>query len=102
MCQISPGSSLDQPSFLMTPQIRSTNPAVRAVIEGKAPRPAQLAAARGVLPLPPNDQLEVLVSLANGADTELSGHAKKALLSQDMATLETALRSKEIAPGVLA
>jgi hypothetical protein len=54
------------------------------------------------LPLPPNDQLEVLVSFANGPDTELSGYARKSLLSQDASTLEAALRSKEISPTVLA
>lgn len=86
----------------MSSEIRSTNPAVRAVIEGKAPRPAQVAAARGVLPLPPSDQLEVLVWFANGGDTELSGHAKKSLLSQDSLTLETVLRSKDASPLVLA
>jgi hypothetical protein len=89
-------------TFPMIPDIRSSNPAVRAVIEGKAPRPAQLAAARGVLPLPANDQLEVLVSFVNGDDPELAGHAKKTLLSQDMSTLETAFKSKEVAPRVLA
>lgn len=86
----------------MNPDIQSTNPAVRAVIEGTAPRPAQVAAARGILPLPPNDQLEVLVSFVNGTDAELAGHAKKSLLSQDISTLETSFRSKEVAPAVLA
>lgn len=86
----------------MSSEIISANPSVRAVIEGTAPRPAQVAAARGILPLPPNDQLEVLVSFANGADSELAEHARKSLLSQDTSTLETALRSKEVAPSVLA
>jgi hypothetical protein len=86
----------------MNPEIQSTNPAVRAVIEGTAPRPAQLAAARGVLPLPPKDQLEVLVSFANGTDTELAEHARKSLLSQDASMLETALRTVDVAPTVLA
>ena len=86
----------------MSSEIVSTNPAVRAVLEGKAPRPAQLAAARGILPLPPIDQLEILVSFASGGDTELADHAKKSLLSQDTSTLETVLRSKEVAPSVLA
>jgi hypothetical protein len=86
----------------MSAEIVSTNPAVRAVIEGKAPRPAQLAAARGALPLPPNDQLEILVAFASGADAELAENAKKSLLSQDGPTLEAALRSSEVAPAVLA
>lgn len=86
----------------MSSDIVSSNPAVRAVIEGKAPRPAQLAAARGILPLPPNDQLEVLVSFVTSEDKELADHARKSLLSQDASTLEAVLRSKEVAPAVLA
>jgi len=86
----------------MSSEIVSSNPAVRAVIEGTAPRPARLAAARGTLPLPPNDLLEVLVSFATSDDSELAEHAKKSLLSQDASTLETILRSKEVAPAVLA
>ncbi|MEP6849931.1 MAG: hypothetical protein ABI999_13825 [Acidobacteriota bacterium] len=86
----------------MSSEIVSTNPAVRAVLEGKAPRPAQLAAARGILPLPPIDQLEILVSFVSGGDAELADHAKKSLLSQDTSTLEAVLRSKDVAPAVLA
>ena len=46
----------------MSFEIESTNPVVKAVVEGTAPRPAQIAAARGILPLPTNDLLEILIS----------------------------------------
>ena len=52
-------------------EITSTNPVVKAVIEGSAPRPAQLAASRAILPLPEIDLLEVLVTFSEGSDAEL-------------------------------
>ncbi|MBC7901593.1 MAG: hypothetical protein H7070_16245 [Saprospiraceae bacterium] len=85
----------------MNSQIESTNPVVRSVIEGKVPRPAQLAAARGILPLPQNDLLEILVSLAANPDTEISEHARQTLASQDSGTLQNAVSSPEIATSVL-
>ena len=59
----------------MSTDIVSTNPVVASLIEGKAPRPAQVAAARGVLPLPEADLIEVLVTFANSDDPELSDYA---------------------------
>ena len=49
----------------MSIEITSVNPVVKAIINGTAPRPAQLAAARGMLPLPQTDLLEILAALAN-------------------------------------
>jgi len=54
----------------LTPEITSTNPVVQAIISGKAPQPARLAAARGLLPLPQNDLLEVLVALTTSDDAQ--------------------------------
>lgn len=85
----------------MSLQIESTNPVVRSVIEGTVPRPAQLAAARGVLPLPQNDLLEILVALAANPDEELSASARETLASQDEAVLESSVRSTDIAASVL-
>lgn len=81
--------------------IESANPVVKAIIEGTAPRPAVLAAARGVLPLPQNDLLEALVALASSGDAELSGHARQTLASQDAKALETSMRTPEVAVSVL-
>ncbi len=82
-------------------EINSQNSAVKAVIEGTAPRPAKLAAARGILPLPQNDLLEVLIALATGEDAELAENAKKTLNLQDITDLTTVLQSSDAAPRVL-
>jgi len=85
----------------MSLQISSTNPAVRAVIEGSAPRPAQVAASRGILPLPQADLLEILVNFFHGEDPELKGNAAAALAEQDVESLAETVRSNNIAPEVL-
>lgn len=85
----------------MSFQIQSQNPAVRAIIEGTAPQPARLAAARGVLPLPQLDLLEVLVGLVHVNDPELSPQAALTLRSQKEGDLAPAFQSSEVAPSVL-
>lgn len=85
----------------MSIEIASNNPVVKAVIEGTAPRSAQLAAARGVLPLPQNDLLEILVALAGGTDDELRQNAVHTIRSQPADALETTVRSAEIPQSVL-
>lgn len=82
-------------------EIHSENPVVKAVISGTAPQPARNAAARGMLPLPQNDLLEILVALAVGADKELADSARSTLHSQEKSTLQNAMQSLEIAPRVL-
>lgn len=86
----------------MSDEVTSTNPVVKAMVLGTAPRPAQLAAARGILPLPQIDLLEILAALAKNADAELSENACRTLAAQDKSELETILKSNEIAPSVLA
>ena len=85
----------------MSSQITSSNPVVKAVIEGSAPRPAQVAASRGLLPLPQTDLLEILVNFFEGSDPELKKNAAASLASQEAASLEETIRSTEIAPAVL-
>ena len=85
----------------MTTTTTSSNPVVKALLDGTAPRPAQLAASRGVLPLPQNDLFEVLVALSGSADTELSENADITLSSMDERLLESSVRSDDIAVGVL-
>ncbi len=82
-------------------EVNSTNPVVKAVIEGTAPQPAKLAAARGMLPLAQNDLLEILVALANGSDAELAKNARQTISSQDLTALKDAVGSNEVAPRVL-
>jgi hypothetical protein len=85
----------------MNSEIASTNPVVKAVIEGTAPRAARVAAARGLLPLPETDLLEILVSFYEGSDKELMETARETLRSQQNETLESTIRSANVAPRVL-
>lgn len=78
----------------MSTEIVSTNPVVASLIEGKAPRPAQVAAARGILPLPEADLLEVLVTFARSDDQELSEYATASLRTQDDSMIGSALRAE--------
>src|SRR5512138_2050441 len=81
--------------------LESENPVVKAVVEGTAPRPARLAAARGVLPLPDHDLLEVLVAFASSDDSELSGHARTTIRTHDAETLNVLVRSDRAPVHVL-
>ena len=86
----------------MSYEITSSNPVVRSVIEGTVPRPAQVAASRGLLPLPQLDVLEILVSFCEGSDPELKANAKATLKEQNTESLEETVRSGNIAPQILA
>lgn len=85
----------------MNIEVNSTNSVVRAIAAGTAPKPAQIAAARGILPLPQNDLLEVLVILATNPDKELSALAEKTLKTQDSEKLKGVVSSNDVAPQVL-
>jgi len=85
----------------MAQLIESTNPVVRALLEGTAPRAAQVAASRGILPLPQNDLLEVLVALSRLSDGELSTNATQTLSETDERLLEACVRSENTASSVL-
>jgi hypothetical protein len=86
----------------MSSDIVSTNPVVKAVVEGSAPRPAQVAASKGILPLPEADLLEMLASLAASADAELKANALSTLRSQEHASLEQTIRTGDLPAAVLA
>ncbi len=79
----------------------STNPVVRAIVSGSAPQPARLAAASGLLPLPPADLLEVLVALQNSDDAEIAEAAASTLASQENEDLLTAAKASDTSPAVL-
>jgi len=82
-------------------KITSTNPAVKAVITGTAPRPARLAAAKGLLPLSQADLMEILVNLAENTDPELAQTARATLSGQAPAELLRVAESAETAQSVL-
>lgn len=86
----------------MSSDIVSTNPAVKAVIEGTAPRPAQIAASKGILPLPQLDLLEILAAFAKRDDDELKTNAVETLRSQEPSSLEQTIKEENIPPSVLA
>lgn len=71
------------------------------MITGTAPRPARLAAARGLLPLQQSELLEILVNLAVIDDAEIAQTARATLDSQDHGELRAVTQSDETAPSVL-
>jgi regulator of extracellular matrix RemA (YlzA/DUF370 family) len=81
--------------------IKSTNPTVRAVLDGTAPAQARLAAASGLLPLPQADLLEVLVGLRHEEDREIAEAAIETLNSQTQEDLLASAKSDETSPAVL-
>lgn len=86
----------------MTSEITSTNPVVQAIVSGKAPQPARLAAARGMLPLPQSDLLEVLVALTATEDAQIAAAAAETLKNESTEDLLIAASGEETAPNVLA
>lgn len=86
----------------MTAEITSTNPVVQAIISGSAPQPARLAAARGMLPLPQNDLLEVLVALASNDDAQIAAAATETLKGESAEDFLVAASGEDTAPAVLA
>ena len=80
----------------------SNNPVVEAIISGKAPQPARLAAARGMLPLQQSDLLEVLVALTTSDDAQISAAATETLKSESPDDLLLAAKAEDTAPNVLA
>jgi hypothetical protein len=86
----------------LSSEITSANPVVEAIITGSAPQPARLAAARGLLPLPQQDLLEVLVALSNNSDAEIAEAATETLQSENPDELLIAAKADETAPTVLA
>lgn len=85
----------------MTAEITSSNPVVQAIISGKAPQPARLAAARGMLPLPQNDLLEVLVALTSSDDAQIATAAAETLKGETPEDLLIAASGQDTAPAVL-
>lgn len=85
----------------MSSNITSKHPVVIAILSGKAPAQACLAAAKGMLPIPQADLLEVLVGLKNGADADLAETATATLLAQETDGFQELGTSPETAPSVL-
>ena len=85
----------------MTTETKSTNPVVQAILSGRAPQQALLMAARGLLPLPQDELIEVLVALSVGEDAEIARAAEATLDEQPPDALASVAASGETAPAVL-
>ncbi len=85
----------------MTTETKSANPIVQAIVSGRAPRQARLAAARGLLPLPQDELIEVLVALAAGEEADIASAAEETLGEQTPDALASVASSVETAPSVL-
>ena len=85
----------------LSAEITSKNPVVEAIINGSAPQPARLAAARGLLPLPQHDLLEVLVALTKNSDPEIANAANETLQNESQDDLLVVAKDNETAPAVL-
>jgi hypothetical protein len=85
----------------MAEGITSTNPVVRSIISGAAPPAARSAAARGLLPLPQADLLEVLVHLTADDDSLIASAARETLTSQPANDLLQVAQADDAAPSVL-
>jgi len=85
----------------MSADVKSSSPVVLAMVNGTAPETARLAAARGLLPLPQADLLEVLVALSKSEGGEIAEAARETLESQDQSDLLIAAKADDTAPAVL-
>jgi hypothetical protein len=85
----------------MAQETTSNNPVVRSIISGKAPQAARSAAARGMLPLPQADLLEVLVYLTADNDPAIAGAAQETMAEQQPGDLLVVAAAENTAPSVL-
>lgn len=82
-------------------KIYSTHPIAKAVIAGTAPAGARIAAAKGALPIPNLDLLEILAHLAHDSDQELAAQARATFQAQRVEDLLATLSAPEIAVPIL-
>jgi hypothetical protein len=82
-------------------EVKSDNPVVQSIISGNAPATARMAAARGMLPLPQADLLELLVHLRRDTDNAVASAAQTTLDSQTTDDLLRVANSDDAAPTVL-
>jgi hypothetical protein len=77
------------------------NPAVKSLLSGTAPEQVRVAAARGILPLPQDDLLEVLVAIAEGPDPDLARTASGTIAAQNAGSIEGLVRSDGLSAQAL-
>lgn len=64
-----------------------SNPVINSLKSGNAPKPARLAAARGMLPLAPEDMLMALVLLSQDQEDDVRAAAQESLNGMDKKTI---------------
>ncbi|HEX8560173.1 MAG TPA: hypothetical protein VF668_18900 [Pyrinomonadaceae bacterium] len=79
----------------------STNPVVQAVVSGAAPPQARMAAARGLLPVPQDVMMELLVALRTDADEAVARAAEETLAGQETEALLGVAAAAETSAAVL-
>jgi hypothetical protein len=85
----------------MAQETKSTDPVVKSIIGGLAPPAARSAAARGLLPLPQADLLEVLVHLTADNDPAIARAAQQTMAEQQPGDLLHVAAAQTTAPAVL-
>src|SRR5687768_18516088 len=85
----------------MSADSTSTNPVVQAVVSGAAPQQARMAAARGLLPVPQDVMLELLVALRSDADADIARAADETLAGQETSALLGVAGEPATSPAVL-
>ena len=83
-------------------EARATNPLVEQFRRGGVARELRLMAAEGMLPLKPEDLLELWVDLGRDADEGVRAAASKSLSTFPAPELLPVLKSRDTPPGVLA
>jgi len=81
--------------------VKAPNPVVQAILSGKAPQQARLAAARGMLPLNQTDLMEVLIALRHSQEAEIAEAATSTLAAQSEEDLLIAAKSADTPPSIL-
>jgi hypothetical protein len=82
-------------------ETRSTNPLVEQFRRGGVARDLRLMAAQGLLPLKPEDLVEMWTDLVRDPDEGVRAAADKSLSSFPAAELQPILKSRDTPPGVL-
>ncbi|HSD29740.1 MAG TPA: hypothetical protein VLL75_20725 [Vicinamibacteria bacterium] len=83
-------------------EARPTNPLVQQFRRGGVPRELRLMAAQGLLPLKPEDLLELWTGLVADTDEAVRTAAEGSLLAFPVADLHPILKTRDTPPGVLA
>jgi len=83
-------------------EARATNPLVEQFRRGGVPRELRLMAAQGVLPLKPEDLVEMWTGLVGDADEAVRAAAESSLSAFSVAELQPILKSRDTPSAVLA